>query len=50
MCLTGASNFAIPLMGGALQSLTKWGTAPYALSATLVAVSVMQQVRLVRAS
>jgi len=45
---TGASNFAIPLMGGGLQSLTRWGTAPYALSAALVAMSVALQVRLVR--
>jgi MFS family permease len=45
---TGASNFAIPLLGGALQSVTRWGTAPYAFSAALVAVSVVLQVRLVR--
>ncbi|HEX5137044.1 MAG TPA: MFS transporter, partial [Planctomycetota bacterium] len=43
---TGASNFAIPLLGGALQSWTGWGTAPYAWSAALVAVSGALQVRL----
>lgn len=45
---TGASNFVIPLVGGALQSATGWGTAPYAFAAALVGVSVMLQVRLVR--
>jgi hypothetical protein len=44
---TGASNFGIPLLGGALQSLSGWGTAPYAFAATLVAVSIALQMRLV---
>lgn len=43
---TGASNFAVPLAGGALQSLTRWGTAPYALAAALVAASVALQIRI----
>ena len=45
---TGASNFVIPLLGGALQSATGWGTAPYAFAAALVALSVALQIRLVR--
>lgn len=45
---TGASNFGIPLVGGALQSLSGWATAPYALAASLVAVSVALQIRLLR--
>ena len=45
---TGASNFAVPLMGGALASLSGWTGAPYALATTLVAASVLLQARLVR--
>ena len=45
---TGASNFVVPLLGGALQSLTGLGVAPYAFAAALVAVSVGVQIRLLR--
>jgi MFS family permease len=45
---TGASNFAIPLLGGVFQSLTRWSAAPYALAAALVAASVALQVRTLR--
>ncbi len=45
---TGASNFVVPLLGGALQSLSGWGVAPYAFAATLVAASVALQVALLR--
>jgi MFS family permease len=45
---TGASNFGIPLLGGALQSATGWSAAPYALAASLVLGGVLLQARLVR--
>ncbi len=45
---TGASNFVVPLLGGALQSITGWGIAPYAFAAALVAASVALQAALLR--
>jgi CP family cyanate transporter-like MFS transporter len=45
---TGASNFVVPLAGGALQSAVGWGVAPYAFAAALVALSITLQIRLVR--
>jgi hypothetical protein len=45
---TGASNFLVPLAGGALQSLTRWPAAPYVLAASIVAVALALQVRMVR--
>jgi MFS family permease len=45
---TGASNFVIPLLGGALQSGTTWVGAPYALGAAVVFASVTLQIRMVR--
>jgi len=47
---TGASNFLIPLLGGALQSLSGWSGAPYAFATVLVGGSIALQVRLVRAA
>lgn len=45
---TGASNFVVPLLAGALQSVTGLGVAPYAFAAALVGASVALQVRLLR--
>ncbi len=45
---TGASNFVVPLLGGALQSLTGLGVAPYAFAAALVCASAAMQIRLLR--
>jgi CP family cyanate transporter-like MFS transporter len=45
---TGASNFAIPFLGGSLQEITRWGGTPYAFAATILAVAVLLQVRMVR--
>lgn len=45
---TGASNFVVPLVVGALGSLTGASFAPYAVAGALVAASVALQIRLLR--
>jgi MFS family permease len=45
---TGSSNFLIPLTGGALQSLTGWVGAPYALATAIVGAAVALQIRMLR--
>ena len=45
---TGASNFAIPFLGGSLQEVVRWPGTPYAFAAAIVAAAVVLQVRMVR--
>ncbi|MBI1851172.1 MAG: hypothetical protein HYR85_12590, partial [Planctomycetes bacterium] len=41
----GASNFSIPLAGGAIQRTSGWAGAPYALGAAIVAGTIAIQIR-----